>query len=391
MSAGCRLHVLAPARAAAGRACPSAKARSRGACNHERASRKALRRRDPREGGPLRAAQMLQLGRLSWPERSPRRQSDSPARDFLLNFRPDAAALSPRLTEVPGKQTILTDDRFVPAVKEPSEAPFCGFFVMTEDDSVFTGWDSRVKRLAPARSRSRRSWEMESSQRSEAARARRRVDSARDDEWSSSSSSSTSSSSSSGVWTGLRNGRVSRASLLASLRRRTGGRRSTLKMSEAVVADTRRLNSKPQDLTDAYGPPSNFLEIDVYNPQTIGVGRNRFTTYEVRMRTNLPIFKLKESCVRRRYSDFEWLKNELERDSKIVVPPLPGKALKRQLPFRGDEGIFEESFIEERRAGLEQFINRIAGHPLAQNERCLHMFLQEESIDRNYIPGKVRQ
>ncbi|MBN3297517.1 sorting nexin-12 isoform X1 [Amia ocellicauda] len=162
-------------------------------------------------------------------------------------------------------------------------------------------------------------------------------------------------------------------------------------MSEPTVADTRRLNSKPQDLTDAYGPPSNFLEIDVYDPQTIGVGRNRFTTYEVRMRTNLPIFKLKESCVRRRYSDFEWLKNELERDSKIVVPPLPGKALKRQLPFRGDEGIFEESFIEERRLGLEQFINRIAGHPLAQNERCLHMFLQEESIDRNYIPGKVRQ
>ncbi|XP_023132853.1 sorting nexin-12 isoform X1 [Amphiprion ocellaris] len=161
-------------------------------------------------------------------------------------------------------------------------------------------------------------------------------------------------------------------------------------MSDPVVADTRRLNSKPQDLSDAYGPPSNFLEIDVYDPQIIGVGRGRYTTYEVRMRTNLPIFKLKDSCVRRRYSDFEWLKNELERDSKIVVPPLPGKALKRQLPFRGDEGLFEESFIEERRSGLEQFINRIAGHPLAQNERCLHMFLQEESIDRNYIPGKVR-
>lgn len=55
-------------------------------------------------------------------------------------------------------------------------------------------------------------------------------------------------------------------------------------MSEATVADTRRLNSKPQDLTDAYGPPSNFLEIDVFDPQTIGVGRNRFTTYEVRMK-----------------------------------------------------------------------------------------------------------
>ncbi|CAG03616.1 unnamed protein product [Tetraodon nigroviridis] len=26
--------------------------------------------------------------------------------------------------------------------------------------------------------------------------------------------------------------------------------------------------------------------------------------------TNLPIFKLKESCVQRRYSDFEWLRAE---------------------------------------------------------------------------------
>ncbi|CAG5121805.1 unnamed protein product [Candidula unifasciata] len=107
--------------------------------------------------------------------------------------------------------------------------------------------------------------------------------------------------------------------------------------------------------------------------------------------THFPrLFKLKESSVRRRYSDFEWLRNELERDSKIVVPPLPGKALKRQLPFRGDDGIFEDEFIEERRKGLEQFINKVAGHPLAQNEKCLHMFLQEQIIDKNYVPGKIR-
>ena len=43
---------------------------------------------------------------------------------------------------------------------------------------------------------------------------------------------------------------------------------------------------------------------------------------------------------------------------QIVVPALPGKALKRQLPFRGDDGIFAEEFIEERRQGLETFINK---------------------------------
>ncbi|KAB0374852.1 hypothetical protein FD755_013344 [Muntiacus reevesi] len=113
-------------------------------------------------------------------------------------------------------------------------------------------------------------------------------------------------------------------------------------MSDKAVADIPRLNSKPQDLTDAS--------------------------------------ELKQSRVRRRYSD-----------SEIVVPPLPGKASKRQLPFRGDEGIFEESFIEERRQGLQYFINKTAGHPLAQKERCLHMFLQEKAIDRNYVSRKVRQ
>ncbi|ALC46170.1 Snx3 [Drosophila busckii] len=161
--------------------------------------------------------------------------------------------------------------------------------------------------------------------------------------------------------------------------------------SDGNADATRRLNVKKQTLDDAYAVPANFLEIDVVNPlTTMAAGKKRYTDYEVRMRTNLPVFKVKESSVRRRYSDFEWLRNELERDSKIVVPPLPGKAWKRQMPFRGDEGLFDESFIEERRKGLEAFINKIAGHPLAQNERCLHMFLQENVIDKNYVPGKIR-
>ena len=156
------------------------------------------------------------------------------------------------------------------------------------------------------------------------------------------------------------------------------------------MADRQRLDPPKQTLDDAYAAPANFLEVDVVSPQTHGVGKKRYTDYEVRMRSNLPIFKLKNSSVRRRYSDFEWLKAELERDSKIVVPPLPGKALKRMLPFRGDDGIFEDEFIEERRQGLEAFVNRIAGHPLAQNEKCLHMFLQDPTIEKNYTPGKVR-
>ena len=72
----------------------------------------------------------------------------------------------------------------------------------------------------------------------------------------------------------------------------------------------------------------------VFNPgtnQLWGGLQTRYTDYCVTVRTNLPIFRLTESKVRRRYSDFDWLRGELERDSKILVPALPGKAVARQV------------------------------------------------------------
>ncbi|VDP94659.1 unnamed protein product [Echinostoma caproni] len=87
----------------------------------------------------------------------------------------------------------------------------------------------------------------------------------------------------------------------------------------SVASATQRLAPRRQTIEDAYSPPANFLEIDVCRPLTHGEGKNRYTDYEVNLRTNLPIFALKESSVRRRYSDFEWLRNELDRESKVIV------------------------------------------------------------------------
>ncbi len=49
---------------------------------------------------------------------------------------------------------------------------------------------------------------------------------------------------------------------------------------------TKRLSSKKQTLDDAYAAPANFLEIDVINPITHGIGNKRYTDYEVRMKVN---------------------------------------------------------------------------------------------------------
>lgn len=58
-------------------------------------------------------------------------------------------------------------------------------------------------------------------------------------------------------------------------------------MADTTVDATRRLNVKKQTLDDAYAAPANFLEIDVINPITHGVGKKRYTDYEVRMRVSL--------------------------------------------------------------------------------------------------------
>jgi sorting nexin-3/12 len=82
----------------------------------------------------------------------------------------------------------------------------------------------------------------------------------------------------------------------------------------------RKYDFGSQSAQDRYGVPENFLEIEVRDPQLHG-DKNKFIDYEVVCRvtlsneTNLPSFKLNESVVRRRYSDFEWLKDALERES----------------------------------------------------------------------------
>lgn len=56
-------------------------------------------------------------------------------------------------------------------------------------------------------------------------------------------------------------------------------------MSSAASA-TQRLQPKRQTLDEAYAPPANFLEIEVVNPITHGVGKMRYTDYEIRLRVS---------------------------------------------------------------------------------------------------------
>jgi len=132
---------------------------------------------------------------------------------------------------------------------------------------------------------------------------------------------------------------------------------------------------RAQSFDEIYGPPENFLEIEVKNPQTHGFGRSMYTDYEVVCRTNIPAFKLKASSVRRRYSDFEHFRDFLERESsRVTIPPLPGKVFTNR---------FSDDVIEHRREGLQRFLQIVVGHPLLQTgSKVLAPFVQDPNWDR---------
>lgn len=104
-----------------------------------------------------------------------------------------------------------------------------------------------------------------------------------------------------------------------------------------TVADTRRLITKPQNLNDAYGPPSNFLEIDVSNPQTVGVGRGRFTTYEIRVKVR-PSFPCRETPSRRLSSPPDHSGAEPLRWPQTPRPEVPGRLGRAALSTGGVVG-----------------------------------------------------
>ncbi|KAJ2004308.1 Sorting nexin-3 [Coemansia thaxteri] len=139
-----------------------------------------------------------------------------------------------------------------------------------------------------------------------------------------------------------------------------------------------RLPTNDQSIEDSYGEPENFLEISVDNPmeQTKG-GKVLYVDYEIVCSTNMPCFKKKFSTVRRRYSDFEWLRNKLiTEQARVNIPPLPGKA-----PLVNS---LNKNLIETRREKLELFLQIVAGHPLLQTgSKVLVPFIQDPDFDRD--------
>ena len=87
--------------------------------------------------------------------------------------------------------------------------------------------------------------------------------------------------------------------------------------------------------------------------------------------------------VSRRYREFEWLRSALLSEVPgIIVPTLPGKS---------STGNLNPAFVSERRAALEAFLNKIAGHEALAETKCFHAFLESVDLDysRKFLASRI--
>ncbi|XP_019403919.1 PREDICTED: sorting nexin-11 isoform X2 [Crocodylus porosus] len=112
--------------------------------------------------------------------------------------------------------------------------------------------------------------------------------------------------------------------------------------------------------------------VRVQDPRVQNEGSwNSYVDYKIFLHTNSKAFTAKTSCVRRRYREFVWLRKQLQKNAGLVpVPELPGKSTF----FVGST----DEFIEKRRRGLQQFLEKVVQNVVLLSDSQLHLFLQSQ-------------
>jgi len=80
-----------------------------------------------------------------------------------------------------------------------------------------------------------------------------------------------------------------------------------------------------------------------------------------------------EASTVRRYSDFDWLRDQLKEEYRhILIPPLPEKGLINR---------FSAEFVEYRRKELERFMKRVLNHPILKDSKSIPLFLHSTDAE----------
>jgi len=131
------------------------------------------------------------------------------------------------------------------------------------------------------------------------------------------------------------------------------------------------------------------IKVEVVEPVTITTRESlmrstSFTSYHILIETDHWAFSFPYSDVRRRYSEFCWLRSKLQaHHPNKILPPLPPKRYFHMTKF-------DPKVIEERRYGLGKFIQRVMRSSELLSDAALHLFLQS-SLSVEEIEAKLSE
>ncbi|XP_071356105.1 sorting nexin-10A isoform X2 [Trachinotus anak] len=132
---------------------------------------------------------------------------------------------------------------------------------------------------------------------------------------------------------------------------------------------------------------TEFISVCVRNPRQHKDDLwHTHVDYEIYLQTNSMCFRKKTSCVRRRYSEFVWLRHCLEQNALIMeLPKLP--------PWNPFFSLRNTEQVSHRMKGLREFLESVLHIPLMLSDSRLHLFLQSDlsitKIDKCAL-GKTR-
>ncbi|XP_028285213.1 sorting nexin-10A isoform X2 [Parambassis ranga] len=134
-------------------------------------------------------------------------------------------------------------------------------------------------------------------------------------------------------------------------------------------------------------PNTEFISICVRDPRLHKDDLwHTHVDYEICVHTNSMCFRKKTSYVRRRYSEFVWLRHCLEQNALIVeLPKLP--------PWNPFFSLKNTEQVNQRMRGLQAFLEIVLQTPLMLSDSRLHLFLQSDlSITKieKCVCGKTR-
>ncbi|TNN88144.1 Sorting nexin-10A [Liparis tanakae] len=117
---------------------------------------------------------------------------------------------------------------------------------------------------------------------------------------------------------------------------------------------------------------SEFISIGVRDPRLLKDDLwHTHVDYEICLQTNSMCFRKKSSCVRRRYSEFVWLRHSLEQNALIMeLPKLP--------PWNPFFSLKNAEQVAQRIKGFQEFLESVLQRPFLLSDSRLHLFLQSD-------------